>query len=48
MLPPSVMKDYLFIANKLNETEKLVSGDPGVKETKKTGKYDFLDSYYKN
>lgn len=48
MMPPSVMKDYLSLAKKLNETEKLVQGDPGASETKSTGKYDFLDGYYKS
>lgn len=48
MMPPSVMKDYLSLAKKLNETEKLVQGDPGASETKTTGKYDFLDGYYKS
>jgi len=47
MLPPVVMKEYLSIAKKLNETEKLVNGDPGAPETKPTGKYDFLTDYYK-
>jgi hypothetical protein len=47
MMPPSVMKDYLSLAKKLNETEKLVQGDPGASETKPAGKYDFLDGYYK-
>lgn len=48
MMPPSVMKDYLSLAKKFNETEKLVQGDPGASETKSTGKYDFLDGYYKS
>lgn len=48
MLPPVVMKDYLSLAKKLNETETLVQGDPGASETKPAGKYDFLDTYYSN
>jgi len=46
VLHPTVMKDYLSLAKKLNETEKMVKGDPGAPETKPTGKYGFLDDYY--
>lgn len=47
MLPPVVMKDYLNLAKKLNETEKFVQGDPDASETKQPGKYDFLTDFYR-
>lgn len=47
MLPPTIMKDYFNLAKKLNETEKVVQGDPVINESQSTGKYDFLNEYYK-